>query len=228
MGIESRILIIDDEIQIRRLVRQNLEQLGYRIDEAETGLSGINSIAAQRPDLVILDLGLTDIDGVEVIKRVREWSSVPILVLSVKDSAEDKIEALDAGADDYLIKPFYGGELAARLRAIFRRFSTNIQNHEYLQNNLKIDYIARQVFVANTEIHLTPIEYSLLRLLVQHVGRVITHNFILRELWGPNAADHSEYLRVHINHLRKKLGKELSTQLKTESGIGYRFVENIQ
>ena len=223
----ATILVIDDETQIRRLLRVTLQAAGYRIREAETGLLGLNEIAAQPPDGIILDLGLPDMDGTEVIRRLREWSKIPVLVLSVRDSEEDKIGALDAGADDYLTKPFGGRELLARVRAIMRRSQTAGEPAIVRFGDIEVDLSARIVRKGGVEVRLTAKEYGLLRLLVQHRGKVITHRQILRELWGPNAEENTHYLRVHMTHLRQKIEPDPHNpiHLKTDSGIGYRLLE---
>lgn len=222
----STLLVIDDEVQIRRLLRVTLEAAGYRVREAETAQLGLNEIALAAPDGVILDLGLPDLDGTEVVKRLRGWSRVPVLVLSVRDSEDDKIAALDAGADDYLTKPFGGRELLARVRAILRRAQPAGETAVVAFGDIEIDLAARVVRRASAEVRLTAKEYGLLRLLAQHRGKVVTHRRILRELWGPNAEAHTHYLRVHMTHLRQKLEREPHTprHLKTDAGIGYRLV----
>ena len=221
------LLVIDDEVQIRRLLRVTLESDQYRVREAETGQLGLQEIAHQAPDGVILDLGLPDLDGTEVIRRLREWSRVPVLVLSVREGEDDKIAALDAGADDYLTKPFSGRELLARVRAILRRTQTPSEPAIVRIGEIEIDQAARVVRRAGVEVRLTAKEYALLRLLVQHRGKVVTHRQILRELWGPGAEENTHYLRVHMAHLRQKLEAEPHSpaHLKTEAGIGYRLVE---
>lgn len=220
------LLIIDDEIQIRRLLRVTLEGAGYRVREAETGQLGLQETAASAPDGIVLDLGLPDMEGVAVIKRLREWTRVPVLVLSVREGEDDKIAALDEGADDYLTKPFAGRELLARLRAILRRTQTTSEPASVKFGPVEIDQAARVVRRDGEEVKLTAKEYALLRLLVQHRGKVVTHRQILRELWGPNAEENTHYLRVHMTHLRQKLEPEPHTPayLKTEAGIGYRLV----
>jgi two-component system KDP operon response regulator KdpE len=221
------LLVIDDEPQIRRLLRVTLEGGGYRVRESDTGLLGLREIAHQAPDGVILDLGLPDLDGTEIIKRLREWSRVPVLVLSVREGEDDKIAALDAGADDYLTKPFNGRELLARVRAILRRTQTTTEPAIARIGDIEIDRTARTIRRADTEVHLTAKEYALFALLVQHRGKVITHRQILREVWGPNAEENTHYLRVVMTHLRQKLEADPHTprHLKTEAGIGYRLVE---
>lgn len=221
------ILIVDDETQIRRLLRLTLEPAGYAVREAETGQQGLQEIAYRAPEGVVLDLGLPDLDGGTVLRRLREWSSVPVLVLTVRDSEDDKIAALDAGADDYLTKPFSGRELLARLRAVLRRTQTSAEPAIARFGEIEVDQAAHVVRRSGTEVHLTAREYALLRLLVQHRGRVVTHRQILRELWGPNAEENTQYLRVHMTHLRQKLeaAPHAPRHLRTESGIGYRLVE---
>jgi two-component system KDP operon response regulator KdpE len=223
----ATLLIIDDEQPIRRLLRVTLESGGYAVREAENGTLGLQEIAHQAPDGVILDLGLPDLDGTAVIRRLREWSRVPVLVLSVREAEDDKIAALDAGADDYLTKPFGGRELLARLRAILRRTPGAAEPAVVAIGELEIDQAARVVRRAGTEIHLTAREYALFKLLVQHRGKVVTHRQILREIWGPNAEERTDYLRVHMTHLRQKLEIDPHNprHLKTEAGIGYRLVE---
>lgn len=221
------LLVIDDEVQIRRLLRVTLESDRYRVREAETGQLGLQEIAHQAPDGVILDLGLPDLEGTEVIRRLREWSRVPVLVLSVREGEDDKIAALDAGADDYLTKPFSGRELLARVRAILRRTQTTSEPAIVRIGEVEIDQAARIVRRAGAEVRLTAKEYAFLRLLVQHRGKVVTHRQILRELWGPGSEENTHYLRVHMAHLRQKLEADphAPAHLKTESGIGYRLVE---
>jgi two-component system KDP operon response regulator KdpE len=222
------ILIIDDEVPIRRLVRVTLEAQGYRVREAENGHLGLNEIAQQPPDGVVLDLGLPDMDGTEVLRRLREWSKVPVLVLSVRDREEDKINALDAGADDYLTKPFGGGELPARLRAILRRVQPGAETVVVKFGDIEVDLAGRNVRRNGEDVRLTAKEYALLRLLVQHRGKVITHRHILRELWGPVGEENIQYLRVYMTHLRQKLEKDPHEprHFKTDAGIGYRLVES--
>ena len=219
-------LVIDDEKQIRRLLRIVLEGEHYRVVEAENGKQGLSDTALRRPDVVLLDLGLPDISGLQVLKTLREWSHVPVLILSVRDGPEEKIAALDAGADDYVTKPFESGELLARLRAIQRRAASATEEPFFRAGSLEIDFTARTVSVKGREIKLTPTEYALLKILAQHAGKVVTHKHLLREVWGPNAEEQSQYLRVYMTHLRKKLepGNGHEKLLRTESGIGYRLV----
>ena len=221
------LLVIDDEKQIRRLLRVTLEGEGYKVREAETGQLGLHEIAQQAPDGIILDLGLPDLDGKKVIERLREWSKVPVLVLSVREAEDDKIAALDAGADDYLTKPFSGRELLARVRAILRRMPAANEPAIVRVGDIEIDRSARIVRRDGAEVHLTAKEYALFQLLVLHRGKVVTHRQILRELWGPNAEDNTHYLRVHMTHLRQKLEADPHSprHLKTDAGIGYRLWE---
>lgn len=220
-------LVIDDEAQMRRLLRVNLESHGYRVVEAATGQEGITEAAQCRPDVVILDLGLPDLDGVAVLQRLREWSRVPVVVLSVRDREDDKIAALDHGADDYVTKPFSTGELLARLRAAQRRAQPAPELTVFRSGPLEVDLTARVVKLNGQEVRLTATEYSLLRLFVQHAGKVLTHRQILREVWGPNYSEQTHYLRVYLAHLREKLETEPSRPrlFVTEPGVGYRLME---
>jgi two-component system KDP operon response regulator KdpE len=222
------LLVIDDELQIRRLLRVTLEAEHYQVREAETGLLGLQEVAHAAPDGVILDLGLPDLDGMEVLRRLREWSRVPVLVLSVREGEDDKINALDAGADDYLTKPFSGRELLARVRAILRRTPGSSEPAVVQFGEIEVDQSARVVRRSGTEVHLTAKEYALLKLLLQHRGKVVTHRQILRELWGPGAEEQTHYLRVHMAHLRAKLEANPATprHLRTDAGISYRLVED--
>lgn len=226
MSEHATALVIDDERQIRKLLRIVLEQEHYRVLEAETGKQGLSDIALRRPDVVLLDLGLPDMDGLAVLKRLREWTHVPVLILSVREGPEDKVSALDAGADDYVTKPFEAGELLARLRAIQRRATSASEEPFFRAGPLEIDFNARAVTVKGREVKLTPTEYALLKILAQHAGRVVTHKQLLREVWGPNAEEQSQYLRVYMTHLRKKIEPADTREklLRTESGIGYRLV----
>ncbi len=218
-------LIIDDEIQIRRLLRLALESRGYKVLDAADGQLGLSEAVYHTPDVILLDLGLPDMDGLEVLKRLREWSDVPVLVLSVRDREAVKIAALENGADDYVTKPFSTGELAARLTAILRRKVAESQA-EVTIGHVTIDFAARTVHALGAEVHLTPIEYSLLKILARHAGKVVTQKQLLRDVWGPQAAEQAQYLRVYINHLRRKLSltDESEVKLINEPGVGYRLV----
>jgi two-component system KDP operon response regulator KdpE len=225
-GPRQEVLVIDDEVQIRRLLRVTLEAAGYAVREADSGSVGISEVTFRRPDAIILDLGLPDIAGVDVLKRLREWSQVPILILSVLGQDEKKIAALDAGADDYLTKPFSGGELLARIRVMLRRNLPSEELKLVKFGNIEVDLVRRVVTRAGQEVKLTAKEHALLRLLVVNAGKVITHRQILRELWGPTAEEQTQYLRVYLGRIRQKL-EETPNQprhLKTESGVGYRLV----
>jgi len=224
--IKPSALVIDDELQIRRLLRVCLEANGYRVSEAATGKEGIAEAAQRPPDVVILDLGLPDTEGVTVLKRLREWSRVPIIVLSVRDREEDKIAALDNGADDYVTKPFSSGELLARLRVAQRHAVPTSETAVFRSGHLEVDLAARVVKRKGEEVKLTATEYSLLRLFVQHAGKVLTHRQILREVWGPNYVEQTHYLRVYLAHLREKLEANPAQPelLTTEPGVGYRLV----
>jgi two-component system KDP operon response regulator KdpE len=219
-------LVIDDEPQIRRLLRVTLEGNGYRVFDAATGTDGVLQAAQCRPDIILLDLGLPDLDGLDVLKRIREWSRVPVIILSVRDHEHDKIAALDHGADDYLTKPFNTGELLARLRAALRHIQPQGADAMFRNGNLEVDLAARVVRKDGKEVKLTPTEYALLRLFVTHAGKVLTHRQLLTEVWGPNAAKETQYLRVHIAHLRDKIETNPARpeMISTESGIGYRFL----
>lgn len=226
MSDKSTALIIDDEVQIRRLLRVVLEADGYRVLEADTGEQGLSDIALRRPDVVLLDLGLPKIDGLTVLKRLREWSRVPVLVLTVRAGAEEKVAALDAGADDYVTKPFDSAELLARLRAVQRRAASDKDEPYFQAGHLAVDFNSHTVTANGREVKLTATEYALLKILAQHAGKVVTHKQLLREVWGPNAEEQSQYLRVYMTHLRKKIEIPDAREklLRTESGIGYRLV----
>jgi two-component system KDP operon response regulator KdpE len=218
-------LIIDDEVQIRRLLRVALEAENYQVREAETGQQGLIEIATSKPAVIVLDLGLPDLEGLEVLKRLREWSEAPVLVLSVRDDEAGKVAALDAGADDYVTKPFGTHELLARLRAAQRKTRPQEEISVFKDGELVVDLTAHVVTRRGKEIKLTATEYGLLRLFVRHPGRVLTHRYILREIWGPKSEEHRQYLRVYVTHLRQKIEADPTKPrlIKTESGIGYRF-----
>jgi two-component system KDP operon response regulator KdpE len=218
-------LIIDDEVQIRRLLRVALEAENYQVREAETGQQGLIEIATSKPAVIVLDLGLPDLEGLEVLKRLREWSEAPVLVLSVRDDEAGKVAALDAGADDYVTKPFGTHELLARLRAAQRKTRPQEEISFFKDGELIVDLTAHVVTRRGKEIKLTATEYGLLRLFVRHPGRVLTHRYILREIWGPKSEEHRQYLRVYVTHLRQKIEADPTKPrlIKTESGIGYRF-----
>jgi two-component system KDP operon response regulator KdpE len=221
------VLVVDDEPQIRRLLALTLEANGYRTVSAVAGQEGLVLAAQHRPELVVLDLGLPDISGQEVLRRLREWSDVPVIILSVQDDENGKVAALDGGADDYVTKPFNTAELLARLRVALRHKSKPDQAAVFQSGRLVMDLAARRVTAAGREVKLTATEYSLLRLLVRHAGKVLTHRQILREVWGQGHDEDTHYLRVYIAHLREKIEADASrpTLITTEPGVGYRLVE---
>lgn len=229
MAEAATILLIEDELPIRRFLRATLGSHGYRLLETGTAQEGLLQTATQRPDLVLLDLGLPDMDGIEVTRRLRVWTEIPIIVLSARGQERDKVAALDAGADDYLTKPFGVDELLARLRVALRhaRRGQHTADDPVIQaGDLHIDLPQRRVMLAGQEIHLTPIQYDLLRTLARHIGKVVTHTQLLREVWGPNYATETHYLRVYMGQLRQKLEANPARPryLLTEPGVGYRLV----
>jgi two-component system KDP operon response regulator KdpE len=207
------------------LLRVALEAESYQVHEAENGQQGLIEIANRKPAVILLDLGLPDLDGLEVLKRLREWSEAPVIVLTVRDDVQEKVAALDAGADDYVTKPFSTPELLARLRAAQRKTRPEEEISVFKNRDLVVDLSARVVTRAGREIKLTATEYALLRLFVRHPGRVLTHRYILREIWGPKSEEHRQYLRVYVTHLRQKIETDPAkpSLIKTASGIGYRF-----
>jgi two-component system, OmpR family, KDP operon response regulator KdpE len=225
MTVKNTIAIIDDESQIRKILSIALESADYKVIEAENGKDGIVQVATNHPQLVILDLGLPDRDGLSVLKELRTWTKIPVIILSVKNSEEDIVKALDLGADDYLTKPFNTSELLARIRANIRRTIKSEESTVFTNGNLTIDLAARIVKKGKEEIKLTNTEYFLLVLLSANVDKVLTHRFILKEIWGPSAVENSQYLRVFIGQLRKKIEIDYSNPeyIITESGVGYRM-----
>jgi two-component system KDP operon response regulator KdpE len=220
------VLVIDDEPQIRRLLNVTLEANGYRKLAAVTGQEGLVLAAQHQPAAVILDLGLPDLSGQEVLRRLREWSSAPVIILSVQDDEAGKVAALDAGADDYVTKPFDTGELLARLRVALRHASKQEEPAVFQAGRLVVDLATRHVTVAGREVKLSVTEYNLLRLLVRHAGKVLTHRQILREVWGQGHEEHTHYLRVYVAHLREKIEADPSRPeiVVTEPGVGYRLL----
>jgi two-component system KDP operon response regulator KdpE len=223
-----RVLIVDDEPQIRRLLRVSLAAQGYTVSETALGCEALTRVAADHPDLLLLDLGLPDMDGQEVIARLREWSDVPIIVLSVREREKDKVAALDAGADDYINKPFGMDELLARIRAALRhRLQADVKEPVFRSGDVMVDLGRRVVTVAGREVRLTPKEYDLLRVLASHAGKVLTHQQLLRAVWGPGYTTEAQYLRVYVAQLREKLEADPSQPrlIVTEPGVGYRLRE---
>lgn len=225
------IVVIEDDPQIRRFLRTGLQAHGFEIHEAETGKNGLIVAATRKPDLVILDLGLPDMDGVDVIKKLREWSSRPVIILSARNMEVDKVAALDAGADDYLTKPFGFDELLARIRVALRHASQGGLDTDsvFRSGSVRVDLAQRRVHRGDEEIHLTPIEYRLLTTLIKHSGKVLTHRQLLTEVWGPGYVEHSHYLRIYMGTLRHKLEADPARPklLLTEAGTGYRLIADI-
>jgi two-component system KDP operon response regulator KdpE len=223
--VKHNILVIDDEIQIRRLLRITLESDRYSVYEAKDGKTGIEQAASCRPDLIILDLGLPDEDGMSILMKVREWSKVPIIILSVRNSEKDIIAALDSGADDYLTKPFSSGELLARIRTALRHFSPEKSSPVFRTGTLEVNFSARIVKKKDAVVRLTATEFSLLSLFIKNAGKVMTHSYILKEVWGNTYSDDTQYVRIYIAQLRKKLEDDPNKPelFITESRVGYRF-----
>jgi two-component system, OmpR family, KDP operon response regulator KdpE len=224
------ILLIEDEQEIRRFLRVSLGGQGYHLIESAGGRDGVMQAASQQPDLIILDLGLPDIDGMDVIRQVREWSQMPIIVLSARGQEHQKVDALDAGADDYLTKPFSVVELVARIRVALRHIvqdSGVAEGAIFTAGDLRVDLARRQVFIGEREIHLTPIEYRLLTMMIKHAGKVITHKQLLKEVWGPDSVYETHYLRVYMAQLRRKIEIDPAQPrfILTEPGVGYRLTE---
>ena len=226
---EPAVVVIEDEAEIRRFLRVTLHAQGYRLFEATTGADGLVEVATRQPDIVVVDLGLPDLDGLEVIRRIREWSSVPVIVLSARGGERHKVTALDAGADDYIEKPFGTDELLARIRVALRHAAGGARPADavFKVGDLTVDQARRVVTVDDTVVHLTPIEYKLLTVLVHHAGKVLTHRQLLREVWGPTHVEHAHYLRVYMGQMRRKLERDPAQPryLLTEPGVGYRLAE---
>lgn len=222
------ILVIEDEPQMLRFLRASLGAHGYRLAEAKTAQEGLTQAGLLTPDVILLDLGLPDLDGLEVTQRLREWTATPIIVISARGQDADKIKALDAGADDYLTKPFSVGELLARIRVALRHVmqaASGKDEPSFELGDLRVDMAKRQVFVDGTEVHLTPTEYKLLLVLIRHAGNVVTHRQLLKEVWGPSYIEHNHYLRVYMGQLRHKLEHDPAQPkyLVNEPGVGYRL-----
>lgn len=222
------LLLIEDEPQMLRFLRASLGTHGYRLAEAQTGADGLAQAAQRNPEVILLDLGLPDMDGLEVTRRLREWTRTPVIVLSARGQDEDKIDALDAGADDYLTKPFSVGELLARIRVALRHAASADPGSEsplFVLGDLRVDFAKRQVFVQDRQVHLTPTEYRLLSVLARNAGRVLTHRQLLKDVWGPPYTEHTEYLRVFVGQLRHKLEQDPARPryLLNEPGVGYRL-----
>jgi two-component system KDP operon response regulator KdpE len=227
-GLAPIVVVIEDDPQMRRFLRTGLGTHGFQVFEAETGQRGLVEAGTRKPDIVILDLGLPDIDGVEVIRALREWTAIPVIILSARSAEEHKIEALDAGADDYLTKPFGIGELLARIRVALRHsagFTEGAQSEVFVSGRLKVDLQRRLVHIYDQEVHLTPIQYRLLSVLIKHAGKVMTQRQLLKEVWGPAYVDNAHYLRIYMSQLRQKLEADPTKPefLLTESGVGYRL-----
>ena len=220
-----RILVVDDEAPIRRFLRAALAAHGYEVLEARSGQEALSAVTAQRPDLLILDLGLPDMEGLEVTRRLREWSNIPIIILSVREGEADKVATLDAGADDYVTKPFGVGELLARMRVAMRRAAPTADEPAFTTGELQVDLASRMVTVAGQEVQLTPTEYDLLRALVTHAGKVMTHRQLLRQVWGVAYEQETHILRVNISNLRRKIEADPTRPryIRTEPGVGYRL-----
>lgn len=220
-----QVLVIDDEVQIRRFLRISLAGSGYKAHEAETGEAGLLKAAQIRPDVVILDMGLPDMDGMDVLRRLREWTQIPVIILSVRDADQDKVAALDAGADDYLTKPFSTDELMARIRVALRHAALPEELPIFTVGDLQVDLTRRLVTVKGEAVKLTPTEYALLRVMIRHAGKVLTHRQILREVWGREYENETHYLRVYFAQLRQKIEADptVPSIIVTEPGIGYRL-----
>ena len=226
---EPAVVVIEDEAEIKRFLRVTLHAQGYRLFEAANGADGLVEVATRQPDVVVIDLGLPDMDGLEVIRRLREWSAVPVIVLSARGGERDKVAALDAGADDYIEKPFGTEELLARVRVALRHAAGGPRDEDavFTVEGLTVDQARRVVKTDGAEVHLTPIEYKILTVLVHYAGKVLTHRQLLREVWGPSHVEHAHYLRVYMGQLRRKIERDSAQPryLLTEPGVGYRLVD---
>lgn len=222
----QQVLVIDDESSIRRILKLNLESHGFKVVEAVSGEDGIACVREHRPHVIVLDLGLPDRPGLSVLKEIRQWSKVPIIVLTVRDEEAQKVSLLDAGADDYMTKPFSVPELIARIKVSLRHSPDGTASPLFESDDLKVDLADHKVFIGGEEIHLTVTEFNFLRILIRHAGRVVSQETILSEVWGPNALENGHYLRIYVGQLRKKIEKEPATprHILTEPGVGYRIV----
>ncbi|KYG65448.1 DNA-binding response regulator [Bdellovibrio bacteriovorus] len=224
----KKVLVIDDEASIRKLLRVSLEGNGYHVDEASLGREGVSLVASLRPDIVLLDLGLPDVTGLEVLKEIRGWTRLPVIVLTVQDSDNDKVAALDGGADDYITKPFSLPELLVRMRVALRHSSTSaLEKSEFASGPLKMDLPGHVVTVYGEHVKLTSTEFNILKVLMRYKGKVVTHRMLLNEVWGPNSVEHTHYLRVYVGALRKKLkiSEDTPDVIVTEAGVGYRLLD---
>lgn len=224
----KKVLVIDDEASIRKLLRVSLEGNGYHVGEASLGREGVSLVASLRPDIVLLDLGLPDVTGLEVLKEIRGWTQLPVIVLTVQDSDSDKVAALDGGADDYITKPFSLPELLVRMRVALRHSSANAsEKTEFASGPLKMDLAGHVVTVDGEHVKLTSTEFNILKVLMRYKGKVVTHRMLLNEVWGPNSVEHTHYLRVYVGALRKKLkiSEQTPDIIVTEAGVGYRLLD---
>jgi len=222
---DEKVLIVDDEPAIRKFLRVTLSAQAYNTIEASSGQEALSKAASDKPDIIVLDIGLPDMNGIEVARLLRQWTRIPIIILSVRGAESDKIAALDAGADDYLTKPFGVGELLARLRAALRRAAQTTSEPVFMSGNLKVDLARRLITLSGNEVQLTPNEYELLRVLVNHAGKVLTHRFLLREVWGAEYGEEFHMLHVNISNLRRKIEPDPARPqfITTEPGVGYRL-----
>jgi len=222
---DEKVLIVDDEPAIRKFLRVTLSAQAYTTIEASSGQEALSKAASDKPDIIVLDIGLPDMNGIEVARLLRQWTRIPIIILSVRGAESDKIAALDAGADDYLTKPFGVGELLARLRAALRRAAQTTSEPVFMSGNLKVDLARRLITLSGNEVQLTPNEYELLRVLVNHAGKVLTHRFLLREVWGAEYGEEFHMLHVNISNLRRKIEPDPARPqfITTEPGVGYRL-----
>ncbi len=226
VGAGKKVVLIDDEASICRFLRVSLESHGFEVFEARNGKDGIQEVISRRPDLILLDLALPDLSGIEVLKRLREWCKTPVIILTVRDLEEQKVEALDLGADDYVTKPFGVPELLARVRVAIRHAEKGQEEPIFRSGPLEIDRGARTVRVLGQPIKLSPTEYDLLKVLAGFAGKVVTHRMLLQAVWGPNSTEHTQYLRVYVGQLRKRLriSDEVPELIRTEPGVGYRLI----